>query len=65
MSQDVTIDSERLLLTPEEVAHLLHVGRTRVYEFIRSGDLASVKIGRSRRIPTEALQTFIDSLTRS
>ncbi|WP_217708412.1 helix-turn-helix domain-containing protein [Nonomuraea rhodomycinica] len=38
----------RLLLTPVEAARALGVGRTKIYEIMASGALASVKIGRAR-----------------
>lgn len=53
---------DKLLLRVEEVAELLDVGRTRVYDLIRSGELQSVKIGGSRRIPPAALQRYLDRL---
>jgi excisionase family DNA binding protein len=52
----------RLLLRPEEVAKALCVGRTRVFELIRTGDLRSVKIGKSRRIPTDAVTEYLSGL---
>ncbi len=55
-------DSLRILLTPEEVAKRLSVGRTTVYELIGSGQLESVTIGRSRRIPTDALHEFVNRM---
>ena len=51
-----------LLLTPEEAARALRVGRNKVYELIASGDLPSVKLGRCRRIPVDALRRFVDDL---
>ena len=42
---------ERTLLTAEEAAESLKVGRCKVYDLIRSGELESIKIGRLRRIP--------------
>lgn len=56
--------ANRLLLRVEEVAELLDVGRTRVYELIRSGALKSVKIGGSRRIPVAAVEAYIQELLR-
>jgi len=53
----------RLLYRPEDAATILSVTRTRVYDLIRSGQLPSVKLGRSRRIPGAALHDFVDSLT--
>jgi excisionase family DNA binding protein len=52
----------RLLLRPEEVAKALGVGRTMVFELIRSGELRSVKIGKSRRIPTAAVREYVEGL---
>ncbi len=54
---------ERQLLTPEEVADVLHIGRTRVYELLYSGEIRSVKIGRLRRIPVDAVHQYIASLS--
>ncbi len=54
---------ERLLLTPEEAAQILNVGRSKVYELVRSGALFSVKIGACRRIPVDALHDYVGSLT--
>jgi excisionase family DNA binding protein len=53
----------KLLLTPEEAAEVLAIGRTRVYALMRSGDLMSVQIGHSRRVPVEALTTYVAALT--
>ena len=55
-------DSLRILLTPEEAAKRLSVGRTTVYELMGSGQLDSVTIGRSRRIPTDALNEFVNRM---
>lgn len=52
----------RLLLTPEEAAQVLGIGRTKVYELILDRTLESVKIGASRRVPSEALVEFVASL---
>jgi excisionase family DNA binding protein len=51
-----------LLVTPEEAARALSLGRTTVYQLMRTGELASVVIGRSRRIPVTALAAFVDTL---
>jgi excisionase family DNA binding protein len=53
---------ERLLRVEDVARDVLHIGRTRVYELIASGELASVAVGRSRRIPESALQEYIDRL---
>jgi excisionase family DNA binding protein len=48
--------------TVEEVADLLHVGRDKVYYLLRTGQLRSIKIGKSRRITEEHLTAFVASL---
>jgi excisionase family DNA binding protein len=49
----------RLLFTPEHAAAKLDVGRTTVYTLMASGELKSVKIGRSRRITADALREYV------
>jgi excisionase family DNA binding protein len=53
----------RLLLRPEEVAQALGIGRTTVFELMRSGELRSVKIGVSRRILAEAVTEYVAGLS--
>lgn len=52
----------RRLLTVEEAAETLGMGRTAVFEQLRLGRLKSVKVGRARRIPLDYLNDFIDLL---
>jgi excisionase family DNA binding protein len=54
---------EKLLLTPEEAAQALNISRTKVFELLQVEALRSVKIGRSRRIPTEAVREFVACLS--
>jgi len=51
-----------LLICPEDAAHVLGIGRTKVYELIRSGALRSVRVGGLRRIPVAALADFVARL---
>jgi len=51
-----------LLVTAEEAARVLRLGRSKVYELMRSGELRSVKIGGSRRVSTKALAEFVARL---
>ncbi|GAA3168084.1 helix-turn-helix domain-containing protein [Nonomuraea roseoviolacea] len=46
----------------EQVAKRLNVGRDKIYELIRTGQLKSVKIGKLRRITDQHLADFIASL---
>jgi excisionase family DNA binding protein len=54
--------TERLVVTPEEAAEVLKVSRSRIYELIRKGEIASVKLGRVRRIRVEKLREYLDRL---
>jgi excisionase family DNA binding protein len=54
--------AESLLLTPEEVATLLQVGRTTVYALIKAGDLRPVHIGRSCRLARAELERYVRML---
>lgn len=61
-SADVALRAPRIVLTVEEAAHALGIGRTMMYELIGSGAVESVTIGRLRRIPADALGAFVDQL---
>lgn len=50
------------LLRPEEAADYLAVSRARVYELMAAGEIESILIGRSRRIPLAALDDFVTRL---
>ena len=49
----------RLLLRPAEAATALGIGRTKVYELIAAGELPSIRIGASVRVPVAALEAWI------
>jgi excisionase family DNA binding protein len=55
---------DKLLLTPVEAAQALGIGRSKVYELLGSGALASVRIGSCRRVPADALHSFLVELRR-
>jgi excisionase family DNA binding protein len=49
-----------ILLTCEEAGRRLHMSRTVIYDLLRRGELESLTIGRSRRIPAAALEDFVE-----
>ena len=53
---------DKLLLTPVEAATALGIGRSKVYELMRSGELPSVRIRACRRIPAQGLTAFLTTL---
>ena len=60
-----TTKIEPLLLRVDEAAEALALSRTKVYELMASGELESVKLGRSRRVPTAALADFLEVSRRA
>ena len=62
--EEITIDSrpsERepdRLLSVEQAAQVLAIGRTSLYSEIRAGRIRSVKVGRRRLIPSSAITDF-------
>jgi excisionase family DNA binding protein len=47
------------LLTPDEAAKRLRIGKTQLYAYLATGALTSLKLGRCRRIPATAVDQFI------
>jgi excisionase family DNA binding protein len=53
---------EILLYRVEDATKILNLGRSAIYDLIRSGALKSVKIGGSRRITKSALEEYVQFL---
>ncbi|WP_327136053.1 helix-turn-helix domain-containing protein (plasmid) [Streptomyces sp. NBC_01343] len=51
---------DELLTVPEAMARL-KIGRSALYDLLRTRRIASLTIGRARRIPTHALYDYIQS----
>ena len=51
--------SEIKFLTVAEVAALMRVSRMTVYRLVHAGDLASVRVGRSFRVPEHAVHSYL------
>jgi len=51
-----------LLLTVDQCAERLNLGRSLTYRFIQTGELASIKLGRARRVPRQSLEEFVQRL---
>jgi excisionase family DNA binding protein len=50
----------KVLLSVEEAASVMSLGRSFIYELVMRREIASTKVGRVRRIPVMALQDFVD-----
>lgn len=51
-----------LLLTAEEAAAELRIGRTRMFALIKSGEVTSVLVGGRRRVAYDALVAYVKRL---
>lgn len=64
MNNVTGLDRPRVLYRIEEAAQLLSVSKSRVYELIRSGQLRTVKVGKSHRVPARSLDEYVALLLR-
>lgn len=70
MVPEVAIDirdnePKQIVLTVEEAALILRIGRTLMYSLVSSGAVESVTIGRLRRVPVDALHSYLSTLRSS
>ncbi|MGY1436618.1 excisionase family DNA-binding protein [Streptomyces reniochalinae] len=59
---DCDIDPTLALLSVEEAARRLGIGRTVCYRLISSGELESITVGRLRRVPADAVPEYVARL---
>ncbi|HEY1388098.1 MAG TPA: helix-turn-helix domain-containing protein [Ktedonobacterales bacterium] len=52
----------KLLLTADEAAAALSIGRTLLYHLTMTGQLHSIKVGGARRFPLQSLQDYVERL---
>lgn len=65
-TREIAMDhTERLLLKADEVARRLSMGRAIVYLMMQSGELPTLRKGRSVRVPARALDQWIEQRTRA
>ncbi|WP_030813334.1 excisionase family DNA-binding protein [Streptomyces sp. NRRL S-337] len=51
-----------VLLTVEEAARRLRIGRTTCFRLVADGEIESVTVGRLRRIPADAVPAYVGKL---
>ncbi len=51
----------RQLLSVEELCEVLGVGKSWVYQRLKSGEISSIKVGRSFRVNREDLEAYLKS----
>lgn len=53
------------LVTIEDAARALGIGRSKFYQLVAGGDIAVVRIGRAVRVPTAELTEWVRTNTTS
>jgi len=53
------LEDDRLLLTVVEAARRLEISRSLLYELMARDEIQSIRVGRLRRVPAEALSDYI------
>jgi excisionase family DNA binding protein len=56
-----TEERTEYLMSPEELAKFLGLGRTRTYELLSAGIIPSVRIGRLRKIRRTDVDRFVEA----
>jgi excisionase family DNA binding protein len=56
--------TNKLLYSPEDVAELLSISRTRVYALLGRGLLGSIKEGRARLVPVSEVEAYVQRRLR-
>jgi excisionase family DNA binding protein len=56
------MSSDTLLCSTEEAAQLLGIGRSQLFELLARDEVESVKIGRRRLVPRDALTAYVQQL---
>lgn len=54
--------TEPAVLTIEEAAKLLRIGRSAAYEAARRGEIPVIRLGRSLRVPRHRLEAMLGSI---
>jgi excisionase family DNA binding protein len=62
LQQNEVAMEDRLLHRVSEVAVILNISRSKIYELFSSGDLGSVKIDRIRLVRSSDLRAYVDVL---
>ncbi|MFK0288209.1 excisionase family DNA-binding protein [Streptomyces sp. NPDC090499] len=57
-----TSDQFLVLLTVEEAARRLRIGRTTCFRLVLAGEIESVTVGRLRRVPADAVPAYVAKL---
>lgn len=62
MPAEASTDATRVAYGVDEACSALSLGRTALFDLMRTGQISSVKVGRRRLIPVAAVDAFIQRL---
>lgn len=62
--QQPNLERKRLLLRPPEAAEELGISRALAYRWCSEGVIPSIRVGRSVRVPADALRAWIEARTQ-
>jgi excisionase family DNA binding protein len=57
------VDERKIALRPARVAEILDISRSKAYQLIAAGDIPSVRIGSSIRVPADRLREWLEQKT--
>jgi excisionase family DNA binding protein len=55
-----TVQQMKVLLSLDEAAAAMSVGKTMIADLVRRNELKSIKVGRTRRIPLSSIHEFVN-----
>jgi excisionase family DNA binding protein len=58
----MTPPGDKVLVSVEEAAAMLSLGRTVVYRLVRLNEISSIKVGRNRRVVASSLPEYVRRL---
>lgn len=63
MNKKISIPSENLpvVLSVQQLAEVLQIGRNSAYDLVKSGQIRSIRIGKTIRIPQAALLEYLNN----
>jgi excisionase family DNA binding protein len=59
-----TYGIDKILYTPTEAARALGISRSTIYVLMARGEITSVRIGSSRRVPVDGLRRYVANLVK-
>jgi excisionase family DNA binding protein len=57
-----TDSDARFLLSVEEAADRLSIGRTMMYALVKAGEINTVRLGRRRLVPVGAIKAYVNQI---